>query len=93
MRASKRHDGVDNPANGRTNHRSPNDVMKRAEEENVMVYAVGFAGPNPSFGGGFGGGGHGGGWFGGRRGRSAFGGPPPEPRPSCKGRRDFLLQC
>jgi VWFA-related protein len=71
-------DGVDNPANGRTNNSSLNDVMKRAEEENVMVYAIGFAGsnPSPSFGGGFGGGGPGGGRFGGRRGRGGFGGPP-----------------
>jgi Ca-activated chloride channel family protein len=68
-------DGVDNPANGRTNNSSLNDVMKRAEEENVMVYAIGFAGSNPSFGGGFGGGGFGGGRFGGRR-RGGFGGPP-----------------
>ena len=66
-------DGVDNPANGRSNNSSLNDVMKRAEEENVMVYAIGFAGSNASYGGGFGGGGYGGGRFGGRRG---FGGPP-----------------
>src|ERR1700681_1703344 len=69
-------DGVDNPANGRSNNSTLNEVMKRAEEENVMVYAIGFAGSNPSFGGGFGGGGFGGGRFGGRRGRGGFGGPP-----------------
>jgi hypothetical protein len=40
----------------RPDNSSLNDVMRRAEEENVMVYAIGFAGSNPLFDGGFGGG-------------------------------------
>jgi VWFA-related protein len=60
--------------------------MKRAEEENVMVYAIGLAGANPSAGfapraptrGGFGfPGGRGGGWGGGGYGHGGgFGGRP-----------------
>jgi VWFA-related protein len=65
-------DGVDNPMNGRTNNTSLSDVMKRAEEENVMIYAVGIAGssgpPRGDSGGRRGG-------FGGRRG--GFGGRLP----------------
>ena len=60
-------DGVDDPLNPGPNSSSLKDVMKRAEEENVMVYAIGLAGINgPSgFGpprrpGGFGGRGGGG---------------------------------
>jgi VWFA-related protein len=71
-------DGVDNPANYPATNNSLKDVMKRAEEEDVMVYAIGLAGHNgPSGGrapgGGFGGGGrgHGGGGFG--RGGGGFG--------------------
>jgi VWFA-related protein len=37
-------DGTDFPMNFRTNNSSLKDVMKRADEENVMVYAIGFAG-------------------------------------------------
>jgi len=66
-------DGVDNPANGRNNNSSLNDVMKRAEEEDVMVYAIGLAGQNGS-GGGYGGGGHRGGGRGGWGGRGGYGG-------------------
>jgi Ca-activated chloride channel family protein len=75
-------DGVDSPMNFRNNNSSMKDVMKRAEEEDVMVYAIGLAGQNgPSYGGrpgggggrggrgGFGRGGFGGGGFGGYRGR------------------------
>jgi Ca-activated chloride channel family protein len=53
-------DGMDRPGNGGSRNNSLGDVMKRAEEENVMVYAVGLAGSNR---GGFGGrgGGRGGG--------------------------------
>jgi VWFA-related protein len=53
-------DGVDNPANFSNNNNSLQDVMKRAEEEDVMVYAIGLAGQNgpvrsaPSGGRGFG---------------------------------------
>ena len=37
-------DGVDMPMNFATHNKSLKDVMKRAEEENVMVYAIGLAG-------------------------------------------------
>jgi VWFA-related protein len=75
-------DGVDEPMNFSNNNSSLKDVMKRAEEENVMVYAIGLAGSGgrPSGGGsrgGFGGpGGRGGrGGYGGRGGgRGGFGG-------------------
>jgi VWFA-related protein len=39
-------DGVDMPMNFSNHNKSLKDVMKRAEEENVMVYAVGLAGEN-----------------------------------------------
>jgi VWFA-related protein len=39
-------DGVDMPLNFSNHNKSLNDVMKRAEEENVMVYAIGLAGEN-----------------------------------------------
>jgi VWFA-related protein len=79
-------DGMDAPMNGGNNN-SLKDVMKRAEEEDVMVYAIGFAGSGPGGGGGspggYGGGGRrggGGGGFGGRGyggrggGRGGYGG-------------------
>jgi len=68
-------DGADSPMNASSNNSSLKDVMKRAEEEDVMVYAIGLSGANrpPSFGGGSYGrggmrprGGYGGGWGGGR---------------------------
>jgi VWFA-related protein len=77
-------DGVDAPMNFSNNNHSLKDVMKRAEEENVMVYAIGLAGNNsPAAGGGYPGGGHpGGGWGGGGRmpgghgrGMGGWGGP------------------
>ena len=37
-------DGMDAPMNFSNNNSSLKDVMKRAEEENVMVYAIGLAG-------------------------------------------------
>jgi len=40
-------DGVDSPLNFRSNNSTLKDVMKRAEEEDVMVYAVGLAGSVP----------------------------------------------
>jgi len=40
-------DGEDSPMNGSLNNNSLKDVMKRAEEEDVMVYAVGLAGAVP----------------------------------------------
>ena len=39
-------DGVDMPLNFASHNKSLKDVMKRAEEENVMVYAIGLAGEN-----------------------------------------------
>jgi Ca-activated chloride channel family protein len=72
-------DGVDSPMNFSKNNSSLKSVMKRAEEENVMVYAIGFSGDNSPTGGGnsggraaspFGRGGFGGGGFG----RGGFGG-------------------
>jgi VWFA-related protein len=54
-------DGMDSPMNAYGNL-SLKDVMKRAEEEDVMVYAIGLAGSGPqSRGGGFGPRGSGGG--------------------------------
>jgi VWFA-related protein len=71
-------DGADAPMGFSNNNSSLKDVMKRAEEENVMVYAIGLAGSAPSFGGGGGGrpGGGGGGRYGGGGGggRSGWGG-------------------
>jgi VWFA-related protein len=87
-------DGVDAPFNPGPNSSSLKDVMKRAEEENVMVYAIGLAGVNRGgYGGrrpgaGYGGGGRGGfggrpGGFGGggRGGRGFGGGPMDKPDP------------
>jgi VWFA-related protein len=83
-------DGRDAPMNSERNS-SLKDVMKRAEEEDVMVYAIGFAGSGgygrPS-GGGYGGGrrggggGYGGGFGGGRYGGGGGnrgGGQPDKP--------------
>jgi VWFA-related protein len=74
-------DGVDAPFNPGPNSSSLKDVMKRAEEENVMVYAIGLAGVNNRGGGGGrrgggpgGGGGGRGGYGGGRGGFGGFGG-------------------
>ncbi len=82
-------DGMDAPMNFSNNNSSLKDVMKRAEEENVMVYAIGLAGssgygrgsggsggPGGGFGGPGGGGGRrgGGGGGGGRRGGGGRGG-------------------
>ena len=73
-------DGMDAPMNFSNNNSSLKSVMKRAEEEDVMVYAIGFAGPPGGSGGGapggFGGGRRGGGGGGGGRGggRGGFGG-------------------
>jgi VWFA-related protein len=75
-------DGMDSPMNFSNNNSSLKSVMKRAEEEDVMVYAIGLApsepgprGTGPGGYGGRGGGGRGGGGFGGRGGRGrGFGG-------------------
>jgi VWFA-related protein len=71
-------DGVDSPMNFSNTNSSLKDVMKRAEEENVMVYAIGLA-SGSSFGGyrrsgGRGGPGGGGGWGGGGGRRGGGGG-------------------
>lgn len=58
-------DGADSPGNGRSTNISLKDVMERAREEDVMVYAVGLAGRMPMR--------RGGGGYGGRGGY----GPPP----------------
>ena len=62
-------DGADNPGNFKLNNRSFMDVMRRAQEADVMVYAVGLesTGGPPMGGGGFGGRGGIGGGFGGSR--------------------------
>lgn len=49
-------DGADNPGNFRLNNTSFMDVMRRAQEADVMVYAIGLEGRGaPAAGGGFGG--------------------------------------
>ena len=81
-------DGMDAPFNPTAQNNSLKDVMKRAEEEDVMVYAIGLASSDPRGyggyrrgfgGGGFGRGGFGGGGFGGRR--PAFTDKPDEGLP------------
>ena len=69
-------DGIDEPLNFSGNNNSLKDVMKRAEEEDVMVYAIGLNPSDPYAGGGGGGGRRGGGGLGpgGFGGRSGFGG-------------------
>jgi Ca-activated chloride channel family protein len=72
-------DGVDMPLSFSNRNKSLKDVMKRAEEQNVMVYAIGLAGENGGPGGAgrggdpFGGSGAGPGGFGSPGGRSAGG--------------------
>jgi Ca-activated chloride channel family protein len=48
-------DGVDRPMNDSSHNVSLKDAMKRAEQEDVMVYAIGLTGQTPFFGGGMGG--------------------------------------
>ena len=79
-------DGIDEPMNFSGRNNSLKDVMKRAEEEDVMVYAIGLNPSDPYAGGGsgrprgtFGRGGPGGGGFGGRFG-GGFGGGGRPPR-------------
>jgi VWFA-related protein len=64
-------DGVDKPMDFSNHNKSLKDVLKRAEEENVMVYAIGLAGQNgmPGIGG------RGGDLRGRGMGRGGFGGP------------------
>lgn len=53
-------DGADNPANFKFNNKSFMDIMRRAQQADVMVYAIGLASsqqrPSLGGGGGFGGG-------------------------------------
>ena len=72
-------DGMDSPMNFRNGNSSLKDVMKRAEEEDVMVYAIGLAPSMPGYRGMPAGGSRGGGGFPGGfgRGRGAYGGGPP----------------
>lgn len=67
-------DGMDAPFPGQSKN-SLKDVMQRAEEEDVMVYAIGFNPSDPSAGGGAyrRGGGGGGGFGGGGFGHGGFG--------------------
>lgn len=58
-------DGVDSPLRMSPNNSSLRSVMRRAEEEDVMVYAIGLAGQAAPGG------------FGGPRGRGGFGGRAP----------------
>ena len=66
-------DGMDSPSNGNPNNLSLKTVSRRADEEDVMVYAIGLASSGdfhtgaPGAGGGRGGRGYGGGGFGRRR--------------------------
>jgi VWFA-related protein len=53
-------DGMDRPLNGSAHNVSFKDVVKRAEQEDVMVYAIGLAGGAPFGRGGYGGRGMGG---------------------------------
>ena len=68
-------DGGDEPGNFRTNNSTLREVMKRADEENVMVYAIGLAGRSRGPLGPLGPGGLGG--RGGRGGRGGYGGGRP----------------
>jgi len=60
-------DGVDRPMNFSTHNVSLRDAVKRAQDEDVMVYAIGLAGQSPFGGSRRGGRGGGIGGFGGRR--------------------------
>jgi VWFA-related protein len=66
-------DGVDRPMDFSGQHKSLKDVMKRAEEQNVMVYAIGLAGENGMPGGDVRGGAPNPGAFGGLGGRGMGG--------------------
>jgi Ca-activated chloride channel family protein len=71
-------DGMDSPLNGNPHNVSLKDVIKRAEQEDVMVYAIGLAGGTPFGGRGYGRRGYGGsrgGGFG--RGRGQMDKPDP----------------
>ena len=77
-------DGMDRPMNMSTNNQTLKSVMKAAEEEDVMVYAIGLAGHEPGFGsphgiGGYGGWGRGGRGGPGGGGSGRGGGDRPDP--------------
>jgi VWFA-related protein len=60
-------DGADAPGNFKLNNKSFMDVMRRAQEKDVMVYSVGLESSYGAGSGGLKGGGFGGGGFGGSR--------------------------
>jgi Ca-activated chloride channel homolog len=60
-------DGADAPGNFKLNNKSFMDVMRRAQEKDVMVYSVGLESAYGAGAGGLRGGGFGGGGFGGSR--------------------------
>ena len=68
-------DGMDEPGNGNPNNLSLGAVTKRADEEDVMIYAIGLIGDRSgAFHGGRGGYGGRGGGYGGRGGYGGYGG-------------------
>jgi VWFA-related protein len=72
-------DGMDRPLNGNAHNVSLKDVIKRGEQEDVMVYGIGLAGGTP-FGRGFGRrGGYGGRGMGGYGGRGGGQADKPDP--------------
>ena len=74
-------DGMDSPGREGGLNQSLKDVMRRSQEEDMMVYAIGLIGRAPVRRGGFSGGfGYPGGGFGGRRGgRRSFKEQKPDP--------------
>ena len=75
-------DGMDNPMNGSQNNVTLRAVARRADEEDVMVYAIGLASAEDSFHRGFGGGGgRGYGGYGGRGGGGRARGYTDHPDP------------
>lgn len=70
-------DGMDRPMNGGAHNVTLKDVIKRSDEEDVMIYAIGLAGNN-SFGG-VGRGGFGGGYGRGRYGQRGAQEDKPDP--------------
>jgi VWFA-related protein len=70
-------DGMDRPGNGSSHNVSFKDVVKRAEQEDVMVYGIGLAGGMPFGRGGYGRGGYGGRGMGGYGGGGAVDKPDP----------------
>jgi VWFA-related protein len=75
-------DGMDSPMNGSSNNLTLRTVTKRADEEDVMVYAIGLASSEGGFHpGGYGGGGRGYGGYGGGRGGGRRAGFTDHPDP------------